>query len=151
MIQQFCDEYRWLSNFYPVEITFDNITYPSVEHYYVALKINNQQVIDGELYSLLDARKYISTIENPGMVKKLGKKLKIREDWDEIKISVMKYGLNQKYNQEPFKTLLKETGNIHIQEGNYWGDTFWGIDLETNIGKNILGKLIMKIRDKLLS
>ncbi len=36
-----------------------------------------------------------------------------------------------------------------LQEGNYWGDVFGGIDIETGEGKNIFGKLIMKIRDEL--
>jgi predicted NAD-dependent protein-ADP-ribosyltransferase YbiA (DUF1768 family) len=38
-----------------------------------------------------------------------------------------------------------------IQEGNKWGDTFWGVDLKTGEGQNHLGKLIMDIRDELIN
>jgi len=50
------------------------------------------------------------------------------------------------------RTLLKETGNQNIQEGNYWGDDYWGVDLKQNpnVGENHLGRLIMKIREELL-
>jgi predicted NAD-dependent protein-ADP-ribosyltransferase YbiA (DUF1768 family) len=37
-IQGFFGEYRWLSNFWPVKIHFEEKTYPSVEHAYQAAK-----------------------------------------------------------------------------------------------------------------
>lgn len=70
-------------------------------------------------------------------------------NWDSIKVSVMRDCLNQKFRQEPYKTLLIETGDVFIQEGNFWGDTFWGVDLKSKTGENHLGKLIMAIRDEL--
>ena len=57
--------------------------------------------------------------------------------------------LEQKFNIEPYKTKLIETGNKYIQEGNRWNDKFWGVCLKTNQGENNLGKLIMNIRAKL--
>jgi predicted NAD-dependent protein-ADP-ribosyltransferase YbiA (DUF1768 family) len=57
--------------------------------------------------------------------------------------------IKQKFNQEPFKTKLLETGSKHIQEGNRWGDKFWGVCLKTNKGKNHLGRLIMEVRSTL--
>jgi len=35
-------------------------------------------------------------------------------------------------------TKLLSTGNCEIQEGNYWGDTFWGVC--KGKGENNLGK-----------
>jgi len=58
--------------------------------------------------------------------------------------------IEQKFNQEPFKALLLATKNEFIQEGNRWGDKFWGFCLKTNQGENNLGKLIMKKREGLL-
>ena len=55
----------------------------------------------------------------------------------------------QKFNQEPFKSKLLDTGDEYIMEGNWWGDKFWGICLKTNTGNNNLGKLIMQIRNTL--
>lgn len=54
-----------------------------------------------------------------------------------------------KFSQNPFKQLLLNTGNLYIQEGNKWGDTFWGVDLRTNVGENNLGKLIMSVQEDL--
>ena len=60
------------------------------------------------------------------------------------------YGLiKQKFNKEPFRSKLIETGIQYIQEGNYWNDTFWGVNLKTGEGQNILGKMIMTLRDEL--
>jgi len=139
MIKEFQGEYRWLSNFAPVEIEYEGVTYPSVEHFYVAMKTNKQHI-----------RKKISTFEHPAQAKKYGQKMELRDDWKFLtKITYMKLGLALKFSQEPYKSKLLSTGDEYIQEGNYWGDTFWGIDLETNEGENWLGEMIMRIRTQL--
>lgn len=70
-------------------------------------------------------------------------------NWDEKKLSVMRYCLNQKFNQEPYKSKLLQTDNEFIQEGNTWEDTFWGVCLKTGKGENNLGKMVMDIRNEL--
>ena len=137
-IEQFAGEYRWLSNFWPVTIQYEGITYPSIEHFYVAMKTTD-----------IELRREISELESAGRAKRFGRKIDIRPDWDDIKIQIMEFGLRQKYSQEPFKSKLLSTVGLDIQEGNTWGDTFWGVDLNTGEGQNILGKLIMKIRKEL--
>ncbi len=48
---------------------------------------------------------------------------------------------------ERLKRLLLATGDAELIEGNDWGDTIWGMcDGE---GENLLGKILMKVRDKL--
>ncbi len=92
----------------------------------------------------------IRLLENPGKAKRLVKRLKIRSDWNSIKIDVMETGLRAKFEQNhDLRELLLATGEEELQEGNMWGDTFWGIDLKTNVGENHLGKLLMKIRAEL--
>lgn len=59
----------------------------------------------------------------------------------------MKELLIKKFNQEPFRQKLIDTGDVYIQEGNNWNDIYWGVCIKTNKGENILGKLIMEIRD----
>jgi predicted NAD-dependent protein-ADP-ribosyltransferase YbiA (DUF1768 family) len=61
----------------------------------------------------------------------------------------MKKLLIQKYNQEPYKTKLINTGDLYIREGNYWNDTYWGFYLKTQTGQNMLGILIMEIRNNI--
>lgn len=141
MIRKFDKEYKWLSNFAPCTIVLNGITYPSVEHAYMSAKSN-------------DVRWYLKCTDEsikPGTIKKLSRGILLVSNWDSIKIEVMRDCLKQKFSQEPYKTLLIETGDVFIQEGNFWGDTFWGVDLNTKTGENRLGKMIMEIRDKLLS
>lgn len=141
MIKEFKDDYKWLSNFASVEITLDTFTYPSVEHAYQSAKC-----------SFLWWKDLCSDTSNSASyVKRKSKTIKLVDDWDNIKIDIMKKCLEQKYNSDPYKTLLMNTNNQYIQEGNYWGDTFWGVCLKTNTGQNILGHLIMDIRDILLT
>jgi len=139
MIEEFQGEYRWLSNFAPVDIEYQGIAYPSVEHYYQAMKSDKDHI-----------REKIAGFERPAQAKKYGSKLSLPEYWNFLyKLGVMELGLALKFSQEPYKSKLLATDNQYIQEGNYWNDTFWGVDLETDEGDNWLGELIMKTRTKL--
>ena len=134
-------KYEWLSNFYPCEIEVDGIIYPTVEHAYVSFK----NPTDVEFL----AKCRDKNIE-PGKIKKEGEKINIHgfHKWKKMKVGIMRELLIKKYTQEPFRTLLLETKNQNIQEGNYWGDRFWGVDLKVNPneGENYLGRLTMNIR-----
>ena len=140
MIEEFQGEYRWLSNFYPVKIVIDGVEYPSVEHAYCSCKSTDSKW-----------KSICSNEKNPGKIKRKSKKIKVIDDWDDKKLSIMKKCLEQKFNQEPFKSMLIQTGNEIIQEGNRWNDKFYGVCLKTNKGKNKLGKLIMNIRYELIN
>ncbi len=140
MIHTFKDENRWLSNMVLVNVHFNGLTYKSVEHAYQSAKSDS-----------LDWKLFCFSEESPYKVKIKSNDITRVNEWDDIKINVMEFLLNQKFRQEPFKSKLLATGDENIQEGNEWGDTFWGVDLKTspNIGENHLGRLIMKIRDKI--
>ena len=71
----------------------------------------------------------------------------MRSDWEGVKLQVMEDLLVQKFAHAELKTQLSQTGNALLVEGNYWGDSFWGVDNRKG-GQNHLGKLLMKIRDK---
>lgn len=139
MITEFRDKYRWLSNFWPCEIQFRGMQFITLEHGYMSAKSDD-----------LEWKKFCSDPNNsPTKVKRKSRKIVLREDWDSIKIEVMRELLILKFSQRSFKKLLLETGDRQIQEGNRWGDTFWGVCLKTNTGSNNLGKLIMEIREEL--
>lgn len=140
MIKEFKGEYRWLSNFEPVLVRYEGVNYPSVEHAYMSAKN------DDVFWKL----KCSSGDFSPGEIKKLSRDINLVENWDDIKLDVMKICLEQKFKQEPFKTKLINTGDSHIQEGNWWNDKFWGVCLKTGKGENHLGKMIMEIRDVLV-
>lgn len=140
MIHKFKDKTRWLSNMTLVNIRYNDCVYKSVEHAYQSAKN------DSPLW-----KSFCLMEDNPYKIKMASKEIEIISNWDEIKLDVMEKCLIEKFTQEPFRTQLIETGNQNIQEGNEWGDKFWGVDLKEspNVGENHLGRLIMKIRDKI--
>ena len=140
MISQFKDTYRWLSNFYDCIVELDDKLYPSVEHAYQSAKSDSE-----------DWKLECQTNISAGTIKRLGKEVEIVDDWETKKIYIMAKLINQKFNREPFKSFLLATNDEVIQEGNYWGDKFWGVDLKTGEGLNILGKMIMNKRNLLRS
>ena len=73
---------------------------------------------------------------------------KRREDWDDVKISIMEELLRLKIEQNPYvKKKLLQTGDYMIVEDSP-KDDFWGWGLNRN-GQNNLGKLWMKLREEL--
>ena len=133
MIDKFSGKNRWLSNFWPAEVELNGMTYASVEHAYQAAKTLNME--DRGLFQGVTA----------SVAKSLGKKLAVRDDWNEIKIAVMTDLNLQKYTKHPeLAAKLIATGDELLVEGNTWGDVFWGVC--KGIGDNHLGKILMEIR-----
>lgn len=130
----FTGDNKWLSNFEPCTILFEGQLYKSVEHAFVASKTVDK-----------DVRKSIQLLENAGKVKKFGRTITLRDDWEEIKVEMMRQFLIQKFSQDPLMQKLINTGDAFIEETNYWNDTFWGVC--NGKGENTLGKLIMEIRE----
>ena len=73
---------------------------------------------------------------------------KRREDWDDVKVSIMEELLRLKIEQNPYvKKKLLQTGDYMIVEDSP-KDDFWGWGPNRN-GQNNLGKLWMKLRKEL--
>jgi ribA/ribD-fused uncharacterized protein len=140
MINKFEDTYEWLSNFYWCDIEFNGRIYPSVEHAFMSAKSNDSH------WKRICRDKTIY----PGKIKKKSRDIALVKNWDNIKVHVIEECLTQKFNKEPFKTLLINTGDQHICEGNTWKDKFWGVDAVTGEGENMLGEIIMNIRSQLV-
>jgi ribA/ribD-fused uncharacterized protein len=125
MIDSFTGRWNFLSNFFLVEIEHQGIKYPSVEHYYVAMKIKNDQQIDGKYIGYVDCRELISKIKSPGDVKRFGRnKISLRKDWNDIKLSVMEWALREKFKDESLKEMLLSTGDEELIEGNSFNDVY---------------------------
>ena len=143
MITQFQGEYRWLSNFWFFEqpLLEGGRSYPTNEHFYVAMKTTNEII-----------RQQVANYPLKG-VKVFGTTFPLRKDWNQIKLDVMLYGLRHKFsNANPtLRAKLIATGTQEIQEGNYWHDTYWGVDLKTGLGENNLGNLLMQVRDEIIN
>ena len=134
-IDYFREEYAFLSNFYPARIHFEGITYSNSEAAYQAQKC--VRAGDKKQFSELSADE----------AKRLGSRVPLRPDWNEVKASVMERVICAKFAQHPrLAKKLLETGNKQLYEGNRWHDTFWGIDLKTREGENHLGQILMDLR-----
>lgn len=152
-ITKFQGRYYFLSNFYPCKIEHQGIIYPSVEHFYVALKVNTLQFIDGKYYTAPDLRELISKIPLAQDVKKIGQRVKLRTDWGEKKLDFMNLAITQKFSDESLAEQLIDTGGFELVEENWWHDNFWGNCncLKCgNSGENNLGKILMKVRLELI-
>lgn len=147
MINEFKGIYTFLSNFHPLsEKIIDDmkIKYPTVEHYFQAQKTLDEQ----ERIKIAFIPK-----NQADRAKRQGKKLKLRKDWEEIKIDIMEHGLRQKFSPGYLRMRLLLTKPHKLIESNYWHDNFWGAcscpKCKNIPSQNHLGKLLMKIRDSI--
>ena len=135
-IVYFREEYEFLSNFYPTKVMFEGITYYNAEAAYQAQKCSRYE--DRFQFAHMSADE----------AKRLGQKIEIRSDWDEIKYRVMEQVVYAKFAQNPtLAQALLDTADKPLKEGNTWGDVYWGINLRTGEGENNLGKILMALRD----
>lgn len=134
VISEFQGEFRFLSNFWPAKVSLDGLTYPTVENAYQAAKTTS------------DSRKEFQHC-SPGLAKRLGRVVRIRDDWDSIKLIVMKDLIAQKFADNTLGYRLLLTGTRELIEGNSWGDTFWGVC--NGKGENHLGRILMERRSEL--
>lgn len=136
-INRFVGEYRFLSNFAPARVTVTAgrrmLWAPTTEHAYQALK-----TIDPA------ERTMIVSSRTPGEAKRIGRQVRIRPGWEEMKVDLMAGLLAQKFAQPTYRRKLLATGEATLIEGNDWGDTFWGVC--RGRGANWLGFLLMDLR-----
>jgi ribA/ribD-fused uncharacterized protein len=116
----------------------DDKYWPTVEHYYQAMKTLKVEEQD-----------HIRKSTTAAWAKRHGRDVQLRSDWENIKDQVMYKALWSKFENCELRSRLLATNNDILQEGNSWHDTYWGIDLETGQGQNKLGKMLMQIREKI--
>lgn len=137
-IEQFRGEYRWLSNFHEAPIVYMGKTYKTTEHMYQALKTLDEK-----------QRLVIESAEKAGEAKRLGddpNTCTMRPNWNIIRIKVMFMAVLCKFTQHAdLAEKLLATGDAVLEEGNNWGDEFWGV--VDGRGMNWLGTLLMTVRD----
>ena len=138
-ITSFRGRYSFLSNFHSAEVTYDGLTYPTSEAAFQSAKCLNKE-----------ERIPFTEQKNPVLVKQMGKKVKLRSDWNYVKVGIMEKIVRAKFTAHPdLAEMLVATGNLPIMEGNTWRDTFWGVDAKTGKGENHLGEILMKVRAEL--
>ena len=131
------DNYSWLSNMdlFPKPIIINNEIIKSSENYY-----QSRKTLD------LDIRKKILAM-SPYEAKKYCKTIELRNDWEDVKVSIMQEALDIKFSITYYRLLL--IGTVEpIVEDNYWNDTYWGVC--RGIGENMLGKLLTTLRERII-
>lgn len=167
MIAGFRDEYRFLSNFYNAPVTYNGVTYKNSEAAFQAAKFLHltpdiiratisPSVIDGCGFDLTDDRcvEHAFATMSARDAKKLGRKLPLRPDWEDVKFDIMREIVYNKFVNNPhLKCMLIATGNEQLVERNRWHDNIWGdctCDICKNrTGKNMLGVILMETRARL--
>ena len=133
------DEYGEFSNFARYPIKIHGKTWPTTEHYFQAQKFLDKGYAEK-----------IRKAKTPMIAARMGRdrKMKLRRDWESTKVNVMRTALSAKFEQhDDLRSLLLETGDAvlveHTTNDSYWGDGGDGS------GKNMLGRLLMEVRDRL--
>ena len=132
-------EYGYFSNFAPYPIKIDGTIWPTTEHYFQAQK-----------FAGTEHESRIRKTPSPMSAARMGRDRKrpLRSDWENVKNDVMYRAIQAKFTQHPslLKKLL-DTGDAILVEHTF-KDSYWG-DGGDGKGKNMLGKLLMKLREEL--
>ena len=130
------DEYGEFSNFARYPIKVKGKKWPTSEHYFQAMKFQNNKDQDS-----------IRMAKTPMEAARSGRdrKKKLRRDWESIKDNVMREAVLAKFEQHTnLAELLLSTGSAklieHTENDSYWGD---------GSGKNMLGQILMEVRGKI--
>jgi len=143
--------YGFLSNFYEgAPFQYEGVEFPTSEHAFAWAKVD----LDAE--DAYEWRRNIAFAEDPGVAKSLGRRCPMRPDWDAIKFSVMREIVWHKFAQNVDLTArLQATGSAYLQEGTYWNDRIWGVDITASPdpfsrpGWNMLGAILMEVRARI--
>lgn len=133
------DPYGEFSNFAPFPIQIDGKTWPTTEHYFQAQKFPGTEHAEA-----------IRAEPSPMIAARMGRDRSqpLRSDWEQAKDEIMLKALLAKFAQhDQLRDLLIGTGDAqlieHTKNDSYWADGGDGT------GKNMLGVLLMKVRDRL--
>lgn len=138
-IDAFMGANAFLSNFYecPRFVEYEGVKYSTVEHAFQAAKMVDKAW-----------KLKIMAAKTPAAAKRLGKQGPRRPDWDSVRVKVMTECVRSKFTRDGELGLrLLNTGGCRLIEGNYWGDTFWGV--YNGKGENHLGKILTLVRGEL--
>jgi ribA/ribD-fused uncharacterized protein len=125
-----------MRNDYLCNITVGNVVYPSVEHAYQAAKFKDAGI-----------KQAIADASSVREARDIGRNNQLRDDWDEVRSSVMESLVRQKFtNHAVLGERLAKTGNADIVMEGY--DEFWGTGRSGN-GENTLGEILETVRSEI--
>lgn len=135
-IPNFIGQYYFLSNQYGSTVYLDGVPYPTIEHAYQASKTTSDS-----------QRETIRRAKDPHEAKKLGRAVPLRPDWEDVRLSMMRDFVRQKFTSPFLQHMLLATGDAELIHGNGWNDIFFGVS--RGRGQNWLGKILMEVREEI--
>lgn len=133
------DNYGCFSNFSKHTFELESKKWATSEIYFQAKKFEGTEYEEKirNMTNSLEAAKFGRNRELP-----------LRKDWEEIKDEVMRKAVLAKFSQNPdIKEILLQTGDEEIVEATT-DDYYWGCGSK-GTGKNMLGKILMEVRELL--
>ncbi|MEX2514965.1 MAG: NADAR family protein [Candidatus Paceibacterota bacterium] len=131
--------YNCLSNFAAYQVVYDDRIWMTAEHAYQAHKFNDTDIQD-EIQSCASAHAAKQLAHEYGN--------HVREDWFDINVEIMENILRAKLSKhQHIQQKLRVSAEKELVEDS--DDEFWGCGENRN-GKNMLGKLWIKLRNELL-
>lgn len=131
-------------NFAPTPIIINGVTFKTSELLFQLMKFKEKEPILA-----------VYNANPPKMIAKHWEKTHRREDWGRMIVDAMKFCITQKYEQsEDFRKELERSKGKYIVEDqtsfpkktpDTWGVKQQGSDF---VGPNLLGRLLMELRDK---
>ena len=131
-------------NFAPTPIIINGVTFKTSELLFQLMKFKEKEPILA-----------VYNAKPPKMIAKHWEKTHRREDWGRMIVDAMKFCITQKYEQsEDFRKELERSKGKYIVEDqtsfpkktpDTWGVKQQGSDF---VGPNLLGRLLMELRDK---
>ncbi len=131
------EEYGCFSNFSPHGFELDGLYWPTSEHYFQAQKFVGTPHLEK-----------IRLVKTPKDAARMGRERTrpLRQDWEKVKDDIMRKAVLCKFKTHTdIKDILLSTGNAEIVE-NSPIDFYWGCGVDGS-GKNMLGKILMEVRE----
>lgn len=134
MISEFRGKYYFLSNFYSSPIYYRGMTFRNAEAAFHSQKDPSRAVEFTRL--------------NSSEAKRLGRRVRLRRDWEDVKDNVMFEVVMAKFGgSQTLTDALLATGDEKLVEGNTWNDRYWGVC--DGKGLNKLGGILERVRENL--
>ncbi|KYF79038.1 Swarming motility protein YbiA [Sorangium cellulosum] len=133
------DAYGFFSNFSRHPVTLKGKVWPTSEHYFQAQKFPGTR-----------HEEEIRNAPGPGEAARMGRQRSrpLRPDWEQVKDDIMREVVRAKFTQhEELKRALLDTGDAELVE-HTTNDAYWA-DGGDGSGVNMLGKILMEIREEL--
>lgn len=138
------EQFGYMSNFAKFPIKLKDVLWKTNEHYFQAQKVDPSDARHSEHVSRIKVAK------TPAEAKKLGRKVPLCTDWEQVKDNVMLEACRAKFRQhDRIRVKLLATGDAELIEDSPT-DTYWGTGTKRKVeGKNMLGKILMQVRQEL--